>query len=66
MIYMEDATSYNRAYLAPRLRHFAQIQLCWTSDTLETLDEIAAVGRDKKIERILKLCYYIFERDSEL
>ena len=36
------ATSYNRAYLASCLWHFAQIQPDgWTSDTLRTLSEIA-------------------------
>lgn len=36
------ATSYNRAYLATCLWHYAQIQPDgWTSDTLETLYEMA-------------------------
>jgi len=34
-------TAYNRAYLAPCLRHFAQILLRRTSDTLGTLAEMA-------------------------
>ncbi len=33
-------TSPNRAYLALCLRHFAQIQQSWTSDTLGTLYDI--------------------------
>jgi len=40
----KKATANNRAYLASCLRHFAQIQpYGWTSDTLGTLDEIAAL-----------------------
>ena len=39
------ATSPNRAYLASRLRHSAQILLCMTSDTLKTLSEMRLMKR---------------------
>jgi len=35
------STAYNRAYMAPRLRHSVQILLRRTSDTLGTLSAIA-------------------------
>jgi len=41
-----SARSYNRAYLASYLRHFAQIQQSWTSDTLGTIAEM--IGNTKK------------------
>lgn len=39
----EDSdTADNQAYLAPCLRHFTQIpRFAWTSDTLESLYEMA-------------------------
>jgi len=40
---VRTATAYNRAYLAPCLRHFAQIPLRGTSDTLGTLYVISVV-----------------------
>ncbi len=40
MIYTNNTTSPNRAYLASCLRHSAQIPLRGTSDTLGTLSEI--------------------------
>lgn len=37
----DGGTAYNKAYLATCLRHFTQILLRRTSDTLKTLGEMA-------------------------
>ena len=41
-------TSPNRAYLASCLRHSAQIQQSWTSDTVKSLHAIASMKGDKR------------------
>ena len=46
-------TAYNRAYLAMCLRHYAQIQQSWTSDTLGTL--AAIVSKRIKRQKIIKI-----------
>jgi len=52
------ATSPNSVFAI----HFAHPNAFGTSQTRKTLDEIAGVGREKKLDRILKMCYHIFER----
>ena len=53
-----NATSYNGAYLASCLRHFAQIQQRWHSDTLGMLDKITKTNVNIKDARY---CIHITE-----
>ena len=53
----DGGTEYNRAYLAPCLRHFVQILLRRTSDTLGALSEIFLNLRKKKMTKEIKEAY---------
>lgn len=46
---IHDETAYNRSYLATVLRASAQILLRKTSDTLETLSDIAILNQGAQI-----------------
>ncbi len=57
----EATTAHNRAYLASCLRHYTQIPLRRTSDTLKT----SAIARSQETDRFIKMIQPNLKREDK-